>query len=66
MVFHRLDFILINLIFTDANNGNLRNYIKDNTLSYKRKMEIAINIANGIMFLHMKGIVHENLVSNMI
>ena len=47
-----------------ADNGNLRDYIKANTLSFNRKIEIATNIVNGIMFLHMEGLVHGNLVSN--
>ena len=41
----------------------LRNYYKNNKLSFNKKIEIAINITNGIIFLHENDIIHENLVS---
>jgi serine/threonine protein kinase len=46
-----------------AKDGNLRNYIENNKLSFNRKIEIAINITNGIRFLHKNDMIHENLVS---
>ncbi|RIA89112.1 kinase-like domain-containing protein [Glomus cerebriforme] len=44
-----------------ANDGNLRNYIGNNALSFDKKIEIAINITNGIKFLHENDIIHENI-----
>jgi serine/threonine protein kinase len=49
-----------------ANDGNLRNYIKNNTLILDKKIEIAIDITEGIKFLHENDIIHENLVCNLI
>ena len=46
-----------------ADGGNLRNYYKNNKLSFNKKIEIAINITSGIMFLHKNDIIYENLVS---
>jgi serine/threonine protein kinase len=46
-----------------AKDGNLRNYIENNALSFNRKIEIAIDIANGIRFMHKNDVIHENLVS---
>ncbi|CAG8479758.1 11230_t:CDS:2 [Rhizophagus irregularis] len=45
-------------------DGNLRNYIENNKLSFNRKIEIAINITNGIRFLHKNDMIHENLVKS--
>ncbi|CAB4480726.1 kinase-like protein [Rhizophagus irregularis] len=49
------------LIMPFAKDGNLRNYIENNKLSFNRKIEIAINITNGIRFLHKNDMIHENL-----
>ncbi|PKY27991.1 kinase-like protein [Rhizophagus irregularis] len=44
-----------------ANDDNLREYIKKNTLTFDKKIEIAKDITEGIKFLHKNGIIHENL-----
>ncbi|RGB31457.1 kinase-like domain-containing protein, partial [Rhizophagus diaphanus] len=49
------------LIMPFANDDNLREYIKKNTLTFDKKIEIAKDITEGIKFLHEKGIIHENL-----
>lgn len=46
-----------------AKDGDLRKYIENDTLSFNRKLEIALNITNGIRFLHKNDIIHENIVS---
>ncbi|GET02858.1 kinase-like domain-containing protein [Rhizophagus clarus] len=45
-----------------ANNGNLRNYIKNNKLPFGEKLEVAKGIVNGIKVLHNNNIVHGNIV----
>ncbi|CAG8593630.1 6094_t:CDS:2 [Funneliformis caledonium] len=49
------------LIIPFALEGNLRSYLKNREFSLKKKVGIAINIADGIKYLHIKDIIHENL-----
>ncbi|CAI2179864.1 5179_t:CDS:2 [Funneliformis geosporum] len=49
------------LIIPFAPEGNLRNYLKDKDFSIEKKVGIAIKIADGIKYLHIKDIIHENL-----
>ena len=46
-----------------ANDGSFRDYYKNNELSIKEKIKIAIEITSGINHLHDNDIIHGNLVS---
>ncbi|CAB4426303.1 unnamed protein product [Rhizophagus irregularis] len=51
-----------------ANEGNLRDYlkIKFSILQWDDKLQIALDIARGLMHLHSKKIIHGNLVTRVI
>ncbi|CAI2171759.1 13982_t:CDS:2 [Funneliformis geosporum] len=46
-----------------ANEGNLKNYLKKQfiTLSWSKKIEMALDITRGLMYLHSENIIHRNL-----
>ncbi|RGB37300.1 hypothetical protein C1646_55809 [Rhizophagus diaphanus] len=48
-----------------ANEGNLRDYLKTkfSTLRWNDKLQIALDITRGLMYLHSEKIVHGNLVN---
>jgi serine/threonine protein kinase len=47
-----------------ADNGTLRDYLKNNfsNLTWKYKLDIAHQLASAILCLHSEGIVHRDLV----
>ena len=47
-----------------ANQGNLREYLKNNfvSLQWKDKIQMALDIACGLKCLHSKKIIHRDLV----
>ncbi|RHZ82613.1 hypothetical protein Glove_108g4 [Diversispora epigaea] len=53
------------LILEYANNGTLRDYLnqKKNSLVCTEKIDLAIQIAKGISFMHSKNIIHRDLHS---
>ena len=50
------------LVLEYADDGTLRNYLRDNTKTFKWK-KFAEEIANAISWLHYKKIIHGDLVS---
>ncbi|GBC02281.1 hypothetical protein RclHR1_04540005 [Rhizophagus clarus] len=54
-----------NLVLEYANEGNLRAYLekKFTSLKWKDKIQMALDITNGLKFLHSKGIIHRDLHS---
>ena len=54
------------IVLEYANKGNLREYYLNDdflTLSWRKKMEMALDIIRGLMCLHSENIIHRNLVS---
>ncbi|RIA84489.1 kinase-like domain-containing protein [Glomus cerebriforme] len=52
----------MSLILPYAREGNLRDYLKNQKRSLESKIEIATNIADGILYIHKDlDIIHENL-----
>ncbi|CAB4431272.1 unnamed protein product [Rhizophagus irregularis] len=51
------------LVLEYANGGNLRNYLKKNFVSLKwnNKVKMALDIASGLKFLHLREIIHRDL-----
>ncbi|GET50560.1 kinase-like domain-containing protein [Rhizophagus irregularis DAOM 181602=DAOM 197198] len=51
------------LVLEYANGGNLRNYLKKNFVSLKwnNKVKMALDIASGLKFLHLRKIIHRDL-----
>ncbi|GBC05823.1 hypothetical protein RclHR1_06450001 [Rhizophagus clarus] len=58
----KLNYILV---LEYANEGNLREYLKEKftSLEWSDKIQMALNIANGLKFLHSKEIIHRDLHS---
>jgi serine/threonine protein kinase len=53
------------LIFEYADSGTLRNYLKDNfkKLDWNIKLQFAIQIADAVLCMHQKDIIHRDLAS---
>lgn len=53
------------LVLEYADNGTLRNYLKNNFygLDWNFKLQFAIQIANAVSYIHKKDIIHRDLVS---
>ncbi|CAG8685300.1 1291_t:CDS:2, partial [Cetraspora pellucida] len=53
------------LITEYADKGNLRKYLKNNSsfMTWKQKVDFALQITNGIQYLHSENIIHGNLHS---
>jgi serine/threonine protein kinase len=53
------------MVLEYANQGNLREYSKNNfnSLQWKDKVRMASDITCGLKCLHSKGIVHRDLVN---
>ncbi|CAB4472831.1 unnamed protein product [Rhizophagus irregularis] len=53
------------LVLEYANEGNLRDYLKNNFafLKWNYKIKMALDITNGLKFLHSKEIIHRDLVN---
>ena len=56
------------LVLEYANGGNLREYLSDkkifNSLQWKDKIQMALDITRGLKFLHSKDIIHRDLVNH--
>ena len=52
------------MVLQYANQGNLREYLKINfdLLKWNDKIQMALDIARGLKFLHSKKIIHRDLV----
>ena len=61
-MFYSLDEMNYSLVLEHADGGTLRNYLRDNTKTFKWK-KFAEEIANAISWLHYKKIIHGDLVS---
>ncbi|PKY54649.1 kinase-like protein, partial [Rhizophagus irregularis] len=52
------------LVLEYANEGNLRDYLEKNSaLEWNYKIQMALDIASGLKFLHSKEIIHRDLHS---
>ncbi|POG79417.1 kinase-like domain-containing protein [Rhizophagus irregularis DAOM 181602=DAOM 197198] len=51
------------LVLEYANEGNLRDYLRNNfaSLEWNHKIQMALDITNGLKFLHSKEIIHRDL-----
>ncbi|CAG8545796.1 22042_t:CDS:2 [Gigaspora margarita] len=54
------------LVMEYAEEGTLRNYLKSHKLTWSKKIQLAVQIAEGMTYLHNKKIIHHNLNENMI
>jgi serine/threonine protein kinase len=56
------------LVMEYADSGTLKNYLREHfdSLNWNDKLDLALQLANVISCLHDKGIVHNNLVINII
>lgn len=52
------------LVMEYAEEGTLRNYLKNHKLTWSKKIQLAVQIAEGMTYLHNKKIIHHNLHSN--
>ncbi len=52
------------MVLEYANEGNLRDYLKNQffTFNWNKKIEMALDITRGLMCLHSENIIHRNLV----
>ena len=52
------------MVLQYANQGNLREYLKENfpSLRWKDKIQMALDITCGLQYLHSKQIIHRDLV----
>jgi serine/threonine protein kinase len=50
-----------------ANDGDLKHYLSNNfkKLDWNKKFRLALDITNGLYFLHNEKILHRDLVSNL-
>ena len=55
------------LILEYADNGTLRNYLKNNfnKMDWDMKLQFAIQIADAVSCMHQKNIIHRDLVSGL-
>ncbi|CAG8614599.1 23129_t:CDS:2, partial [Racocetra persica] len=53
------------LITEYADKGNLRKYLKNNSsfMTWKQKIDFALQITNGIQYLHGENVIHGNLLT---
>jgi len=51
-----------------ANEGDLKMFLSKNfeRLDWNKKFKLALNIANGLHYLHKGDILHRDLVSNLL
>ena len=54
-----------NLVLEYANGGNLREYLQEkfDSLQWKNKVQMALDITCGLKHLHSEGIIHRDLVN---
>ncbi|CAB4418538.1 unnamed protein product [Rhizophagus irregularis] len=59
------DSMSYTLVLEYANEGNLRDYLRNNfaSLNWNRKIKMALDITNGLKFLHSKEIIYRDLHS---
>ena len=52
------------MVFKYADSGSLRSYLSDPSaeLDWPTRCKLGINIANGLGYLHGRGIIHKDLV----
>ncbi|GBC28758.2 kinase-like domain-containing protein [Rhizophagus irregularis DAOM 181602=DAOM 197198] len=60
------DDIAYVVVLEYTNNGNLRDFLKENfgSLQWENKIRMALDITRGLKYLHSKNIIHKNLHSN--
>ncbi|CAB5356662.1 unnamed protein product [Rhizophagus irregularis] len=60
------DDIAYVVVLEYVNNGNLRDFLKENfdSLQWENKIRMALDITRGLKYLHSKNIIHKNLNSN--
>jgi serine/threonine protein kinase len=51
-----------------ANEGDLKMFLSKNfeSLDWNKKLKLALNIANGLYYLHGENTLHRDLVSNLL
>ena len=56
------------IVMEYANEGDLKTFLSKNfkNLDWNKKFKLAINIANGLYYLHKENIIHRDLVSKSI
>ena len=56
------------MVLQYANSGNLKEYLgsKFDSLQWKDKIKMALDITRGLMHLHQNKIIHRDLVNNLI
>ena len=64
-MFYSLGEMNYSLVLEHANDGTLRNYLRDNTKTFKWE-KFAKEIASAILWLHYKEVIHGDLVSTYI
>lgn len=50
------------MVMECAVDGNLRDYLEKNTLTWNKKIKLAYQLASAVSCLHDEGIVHRDLV----
>ncbi|RUP45623.1 Cwf15/Cwc15 cell cycle control protein-domain-containing protein [Jimgerdemannia flammicorona] len=53
----------VHLLMEYAAHGNLEDYMKTNTLDWKMRLNIAVDISRGLSFLHEVSVLHHDLRS---
>lgn len=53
----------IGIVMEYCKNGTLRQFVSKNSLSWKKKYDLTIEIVQGIAFLHSRGIIHRDMKS---
>ena len=54
------------IVMEYADEGDLSNYLSENfkNLAWSKKFRLAMDITNGLYYLHKENILHRDLVSN--
>ena len=54
------------IVMEHANEGDLNMFLSKNfkNLDWNKKLKLALNITNGLYYLHKENILHRDLVSN--
>lgn len=54
----------VGIVLEYCAHGTLRKYLLRNTVSWKKKIDLVIEIAQGLTFLHSKGVIHRDMKSD--